>query len=146
MRTSLPTAKKVPFCSFDGNVSKPKKRYLSRAFEEIASNWKKVPFSLLKVLFGKVRNGWKAGNIDNKIFSPESLKYPPIFSKKVPFLQRQLRRVFWRQFRAIARLRTMFCTSLIENGFLKFSRRFWFFFNFEQQDSCARCLAQVLAS
>ena len=46
---------------------------------------KKVPFLRLKVLFGKVRNGWKADNIDNKIFSPESLKYPPIFSKKVPF-------------------------------------------------------------
>ena len=31
-----------------------------------------------------MRNGWKADNIDVKIFSPESLKYPPFFSKKVP--------------------------------------------------------------
>ena len=36
-------------------------------------------------MFGKVKNGWKADNIDLKIFSPESLKYPPFFSKKVPF-------------------------------------------------------------
>ena len=62
------------------------KRYLFRTFEEIASNRKKVPFSRFKVLFGKVRNGGKADNIDVKIFSPESLKYPPFFSKKVLFL------------------------------------------------------------
>ena len=96
----LVTAKSL-FCSFDRNVSKPQKRYLFRAFEEIASTWKKgtffallkrslqpekkVPFSRFKVLFGKVRNGWKADNIDVKIFSPESLKYPPFFSKKAPF-------------------------------------------------------------
>ena len=32
-----------------------------------------------------MKNGWKADNIDLKIFSPESLKYPPFFSKKVLF-------------------------------------------------------------
>ena len=36
-------------------------------------------------MFGKVRNGWKADNIDVKIFSPESLKCPPFFSKKYLF-------------------------------------------------------------
>jgi len=62
-----------------------KKRYLFRAFEEITSNRKKVTFSRFKALFARVRNGWKADNIDIKIFSPESLKYPPYYSKKVPF-------------------------------------------------------------
>ena len=54
--------------------------------------------------------------------------------------------MFWRQFRATARLRTLFCTSLIEHGILKFSTRLWLFANFEQMDSCAWCLAQVLPS
>ena len=35
------------FSSFDRNVSKPQKRYLFRAFEEIASNWKKGTFFAL---------------------------------------------------------------------------------------------------
>ena len=59
--------------------------------------------------------------------------------------KRRFRRVFCRQFRATARVRTLFCTSLIENDILKFSARFLLLANFAQQDSCAQCLAQVLA-
>ena len=42
--------------------------------------------------------------------------------------------------------RTVFWTSLIENDISTFSARFWLFSNFEQQDSGARCLTQLLAS
>ena len=69
LRASLPTAKKDTFLV-----------PLMRSLE----GDKKVPFSRFKSSFGKVRDGWKVDNIDVKISSLESLKYPPFFSKKVP--------------------------------------------------------------
>ena len=48
---------------------------------------KKEPFSRFKVLFGKMRNGSKADNIDVKIFSPESLKCPPL--TKMPSINKK---------------------------------------------------------
>ena len=78
----LVTAKRYLLCSFDRNVSKPQKRYLFRAFEEIASNQTKVPFSRCKVLFSKVHEKWmKSGHcIDAKIFFTRKLKMPAFFS------------------------------------------------------------------
>ena len=85
LRTSLPTEKKVPFSRFWEHRFQLQKRYLFGVFDEIAWRWQKVPFSRFKSSFRKVRDGWKLDNIDVKIFSLESLKYLPFFSKKVPF-------------------------------------------------------------
>ena len=80
--------KKVPFSRFWSweHRFQLQKRYLFAPFMRSLESDKKVPLSRFKSSFGNVRNGWKADNIEVKIFSPESLKYPPFFSKKVPFL------------------------------------------------------------
>ena len=77
--------KKVPFSRFWEHRFQLQKRYLFVLLIRSLEDDKKVTFSRFKSLFGKVRNGWKVDNIDVKIFSLESLKYPPFFSKKVPF-------------------------------------------------------------
>ena len=86
LRASLPTAKKVPFSRFWEHGFQLQKRYLFVPLMRSLEGDKKVTFSRFKSLFGKVRNGWKVDNIDVKIFSLESLKWPPFFPKKLPFL------------------------------------------------------------
>ena len=64
LRTSLPTAKKVPFCTFHDIAWNRKKRYL---------------FLRFKTSFGEARNGWRADNIDVKISFTRKMKIPDFF-------------------------------------------------------------------
>ena len=98
LRTSLPTAKKVPFSQFWEHHFQLPKRYLFAllrtslptaekvpfcAFHEIAWNRKKkVPLLRFKTSFGKVKNEWRADNIDVKISFNRKLKIPDFFFKK----------------------------------------------------------------
>ena len=87
LRTSLPTAKKVPFSRFWEHRFQLQKRYLFVRFMRSLETEKKVPLLRFKTSFGKVRNGWRADNIDVKISFTRKLKIPDFFFKqKVPFL------------------------------------------------------------
>ena len=75
-----------------------------------------------------------------------------LFNKSRQFqAKRQLRRVFWPQYRATEQLRKMFCTSF---SFLTKDTNFkqndscseCFDANFEQNESCARSFSEALAS
>ena len=79
---SLPTAKKVPFWRFWERRFQLQKRNLFAPFMRSLETEKKVPFSRFIKLFGKVRNEWRADNIDVKISFTQKRKIPTFFFQK----------------------------------------------------------------
>ena len=79
---TLPTAKKVPFSRSWEHRFQLQKKYLFAPFMRSLETEKKVPLLRFKTSFGKVRNGWRADNIDVKISFNRKLKIPDFFFKK----------------------------------------------------------------
>ena len=78
--------KRYLFCSFDRNVSKPQKKGpFSRFWRDRFKLKKRYLLRALKFCLVKWEMDEKRTILTLKLFSPESLKYPPFFSKKVPF-------------------------------------------------------------
>ena len=83
LKTLFCIFKKVPFTHFWEHRFQLQKRYLFVPFRRTSlETEKKVPLLSFKTSFGKVRNGWRADNIDVKISFTRKLKIPDFFFNK----------------------------------------------------------------